>query len=315
MNKNHNNIINTKWIVSKRGKKNLVDPQKPYAWLVEKERTALGKIEDIGIIFLTNKECPFHCLMCDLWKNTTDKSVPVGAIPNQIKWALKQMPKVKHLKLYNNGSFFDKKAIPEEDYENIAILLGQFETIIVESHPEFINDRCLQFDDLIKAKLEVAIGLENIHPDLIEKLNKKMTLNEFKSSVEFLSKNNIKSRAFILLKPPFLSETEAVYWAKQSINFAFQAGVDCCTVIPVRAGNGAMDFLLEKGNFSLPTIQSLESVLEFGIQLNTGRIFADVWDLKLFSKCDKCSNERIRRITDMNWNQKIIEHVMCSCGA
>jgi archaeosine synthase beta-subunit len=315
MNENHNKIINTKWIVSKRGKKNLVDPQKPYAWLVEKERTSSGKIEEIGTIFLTNRECPFHCLMCDLWKNTTNKSVPIGAIPNQIKWALKQMPKVKHLKLYNNGSFFDKKAIPEEDYENISVLIGQFETIIVESHPKFINERCLQFDNLIKAKLEVAIGLETIHPEIIKKLNKKMTLNEFKSSVEFLSKNNIKSRAFILLKPPFLSETEAVYWAKQSINFAFQTGVGCCTVIPVRPGNGAMDSLLENGDFSLAAIKSLETVLEYGIKQNKGNVFADVWDLQLFSNCDNCLKESIKRITKMNLYQKITEHIKCRCDS
>src|SRR5664280_1287995 len=63
-------IAYDKWIVSMRGNKNSVDPQKAYGWLVEKERTISGLIEDTGIIFLTNRECPFHCLMCDLWKNT-----------------------------------------------------------------------------------------------------------------------------------------------------------------------------------------------------------------------------------------------------
>lgn len=309
-----NAIINTKWIVSKRGKKNLVDPQKPYTWLIEKERTSSGNIEDIGIIFLTNKECPFHCLMCDLWKNTTDKSVPIGAIPNQIKWALTKMPKVKHLKLYNSGSFFDKKAIPEEDYEKIATLLSNFETVIVESHPKFINKKCLHFNNLLKAKLEVAIGLETVHPEVIKKLNKQMTLDDFKNSVVFLSKNNIKSRAFILLRPPFLSENEGVYWVKKSIDFAFETGIESCTIIPVRAGNGAMDFLQEKGDFSVPTIQSLENVLEYGVNQNKGNVFADVWDLQLFSNCDTCLNERIERITNININQRVIEKVTCSCS-
>jgi uncharacterized Fe-S cluster-containing MiaB family protein len=83
--------------------------------------------------------------MCDLWKNTTDKSVPEGTIPNQIEWALNHMPDVKHIKLYNSGSFFDKKAIPEKDYQKIASLISNFETIIVESHPRFINEECLRF--------------------------------------------------------------------------------------------------------------------------------------------------------------------------
>ena len=88
MSRDHQEIINKKWIISKRGKKNHVDPQKPYAWIVEKERTLSGEIEDTASIFLTNSECPFHCLMCDLWKNTTDDAVPLGAIPNQLQHSL-----------------------------------------------------------------------------------------------------------------------------------------------------------------------------------------------------------------------------------
>ena len=152
--------INDRWIVSNRESKNIVDQRKPYAWLVEKERTISGKVEDTGIIFLTNRECPFHCLMCDLWKNTTDKPVTVGAIPDQIEWALNQMPVVKHLKLYNSGSFFDERAIPSEDYKRIALLISSFETVIVESHPKLINEKCVRFRDILKPSLHVAMGLE-----------------------------------------------------------------------------------------------------------------------------------------------------------
>lgn len=315
MSENHEAIINERRIVSNRGKKNLVDPQKPYAWLVEKERTVSGKIEDTAIIFLTNRECPFHCLMCDLWKNTTDISVPVGAIPNQIEWALEQMPEVKHLKLYNNGSFFDKRAIPEEDYNRIAYLVSSFETVIVESHPKLINEKCLRFRDLLKPELHVAIGLETVHPEILRKLNKQMTLEDFKNSVSYLTQNGIPSRAFVLLRPPFLSESEGIYWAKQSIDFAFSVGVECCTIIPVRAGNGAMDLLMENGDFSLPDIHSLETVLEYGIGLNTGRVFADVWDLDLFSNCKKCINQRTDRLTAMNLSQRIASRVTCICDS
>lgn len=305
--------INNKWIVSNRGKKNHIDPQKPYSWLVEKERTRSGKIEDTGTIFLSNLECPFRCLMCDLWKNTTNKSVRIGDIPNQIEWALKQMPEVKHLKLYNSGNFFDKKAIPEEDYRQIASLLSGFETIIVESHPKFINEKCLLFKEMLNPELEVAIGLETVHLEVLQKLNKQMTLNDFNSAVRFLAKNGIRSRAFILLKPPFLSESEGIFWANKSIDYAFEVGVQCCTVIPVRAGNGAMDILMDNGNFSLPKLNSLEAVLDYGIGLSSGRVFADVWDLELFSECEKCFDERQRRLMTMNLSQKNIDRIVCNC--
>ncbi|MDP3003851.1 MAG: radical SAM protein [Bacteroidales bacterium] len=315
MSKNPDLVLNDRWIVSNRGRKNSVDPQKPYAWLVEKERIISGEIEDIAIIFLTNRECPFRCLMCDLWKNTTDESVPAGAIPNQIEWALNHLPDVKHLKLYNSGSFFDGRAIPEEDYKRIASLLNSFETVIVESHPRLINEKCLIFRDMLKPDLQIALGLETVHPEIFRKLNKQMTLEDFRNSVSYLTQYGILSRAFVLLRPPFLSESEGIYWAERSLDFAFSTGVECCTVIPVRAGNGAMDILLEKGDFNPPDIHSLEIVLEYGIGLNAGRVFADVWDLGLFSSCRKCIDQRTNRLIAMNLNQKIISRDKCTCDS
>jgi len=306
-------IISDQWILSKRGNKNIVDPRRPYAWLVEKERTASGRIEDTAIIFLTNRECPFHCLMCDLWKNTTDRSVAKSAIPDQIEWALEQMPEAKHLKLYNSGSFFDVRAIPQEDYKGIASLVSNFETVIVESHPKLIDEKCLHFRDILKPDLHVALGLETVNTDILLRLNKQMTPEDFSNSVRFLTQHGILSRAFILLKPPFLNESEGILWAERSLDFAFSTGVECCTVIPVRAGNGAMDLLAEKGYFSPPDINSLEEVLEYGLRLNLGRVFADVWDLGQFSTCNKCLERRTARLTEMNLSQKIIGRVKCTC--
>ena len=305
--------IDDRWIVSRRGNKNSVDPKKPYGWLVEKERTVSGSIEDTGIIFLTNRECPFHCLMCDLWKNTTDSRVPVGAIPIQIERALKKMPDVRHLKLYNSGNFFDPGAIPEKDYRRIASLVSSFESVIVESHPRFINEKCLIFRDMLKPDLQIAVGLETVHPAVLGKLNKQMSLEDFRHSISFLTLQGILTRAFVLLRPPFLSESEGIHWAERSIDFAFSSGVECCTVIPVRAGNGAMDLLMEEGAFCLPDILSLEKVLEYGIGLNKGRVFADVWDLEIFSSCKKCQDKRKERLIAMNLGQKYISRVKCTC--
>jgi archaeosine synthase beta-subunit len=306
--------INDRWILDHRGPKNLVDPQRPYAWLVEKERTTSGKIDDTGIIFLTNRECPYHCLMCDLWKNTTDEPVPVGAIPHQIALALEQMPPSRHLKLYNSGSFFDGKAIPEEDYAEIASLISGFDTVIVESHPRLINVKCLRFRDMLKPELQVAMGLETVNPLLLRKLNKRMTLEDFRNTVGYLTQHKILSRAFVLLRPPFLSEAQGIYWAERSIDFAFQAGVECCTVIPVRGGNGALEELRKQGDFIPPDIRSLEMVLEYGISLKAGRMFADTWDLGLFSHCRKCEVSRAERITAMNLSQTIVDRIACSCS-
>jgi len=301
--------------LSLRGKKNPVSDLKPYAFTVEKERTATGKIEDVATLFLTNRECPFRCLMCDLWKNTTDQPVAEGAIPKQIALALEQLPSTKHIKLYNSGSFFDRKAIPPADYTAIADLMNQreFETIIIESHPAFINDEALKFRDMLKGRLEIAIGLETAHPEVLKKLNKKMDLCDFEQAVNLLKINKIAVRAFILLRPPYLSEEEGLTWAKRSLDFAFSVGVECCVVIPTRAGNGAVDYLQHRGDFTPPSVRSLEAVLKYGILEQKGRIFADLWDLEIFSSCEKCFPYRKERLNMMNLHQKYFPPVRCNC--
>lgn len=302
-----------RWILSHRSSKNPVNVREPYAFLVEKERSAAGNIDQVATVFLTNRECPFRCLMCDLWKNTTEGKSPPGAIPHQIAHALAQLPPARLIKLYNAGNFFDTKAIPPADYEKIASLLTPFETVIVECHPKLINERCLQFRDLLEGKLEIAIGLETAHPEVLEKLNKRMDLREFRQCVGFLTENDIGTRAFTLLRPPFLTEQEGVYWGKRTLDLAFDAGVECCVVIPTRAGNGAMDYLQAQGFFSPPSLSSLEQVMEHGLQLKAGRVFADLWDLHLLADCPQCFEERKKRLQTMNLRQLIPPEIGCNC--
>lgn len=303
--------ITNKWILSKRGEKNDVNPNEPYGFMVEKERLTDGSLADVATIFLTNKECPFCCLMCDLWKNTTDETVPLGSIPGQIEQALHRLPAVKHIKLYNSGNFFDPKAIPPGDYDSIIRMLQGFDTVLIENHPKLIDHKVLDFRDKLKANLQVAIGLETVHPEVLPLLNKQMTLENFRSAVQFLAKNNILARAFILLRPPFLSESEGVEWAKKSIDFAFQSGVECCVVIPTRSGNGALNYLEQAGLFHSPSITSLEQVLDYGIALNRGRVFSDVWDLEQFSDCADCFDAKKARLDEMNLNQILLPPVSC----
>lgn len=303
--------IDDRWILAQRPSKNRVNPWRPYAYLVEKERTEEGLVENAATIFLTNRECPFRCLMCDLWKNTTNRRVPDGAIPAQIHWASDHLSSAPHIKLYNSGSFFDVKA---KDVQRIAKLLKPFKTVLVECHPRLINEACLAFRDLLQPKLQIAMGLETVHPDVLRRLNKCMTLEDFERATCYLTRNDILVRAFILLRPPFLNEVEGVFWAKRSIDFAFDIGVECCVIIPTRGGNGALERLQELGLFYQPRIESLEEVLEYGIGLKRGRVFADLWDIEKFSRCDKCLAQRIQRMREINLTQVFAQSILCNCS-
>jgi hypothetical protein len=302
-------------IEAQRPPKNRVNPWLPYQFFAEPERGPDGQVENVATIFLTNRECPFRCLMCDLWKSTTDERVPPGAIPAQLRHALARLAPAPHAKLYNAGNFFDAQAIPAADWSAIAELLAPFRTVVVECHPRLVGDRCLHFQQLLRPTLQVAMGLETVHPDVLPRLNKGMTLSDFTRAVRFLGDNGISVRAFILLRPPFLTEAEGVLWAERSLEFAIGIGVECCVVIPTRAGNGTLDQMRAQGLFRPPRVESLEQVVEYGIRLGQGRVFADLWNIEEFYSCSKCGPARRERLLKMNIDQSIPPTVECSCEA
>ena len=313
--------LSTDQLLNVRPPRNELDPFRPYHFLLEKQFSARGQLANVATLFLTNRECPFHCVMCDLWKNTLTSTVPENAIPTQVSFALNELgidpanpaaANVSDIKLYNSGNFFDTKAIPLEQRRAVAEMVSRFQTVVVENHPAFCDDRCLEFQDLIDGQLEIAIGLETIHPQVLPWLNKQMTVESFRSAVRLLTGYGVPVRTFILLRPPGLSEAEGVDWAMRSIEFAFDCGVECCSVVPVRGGNGVMDQLRADGSFTPPTIRSMEEVLERGLELKRGRVFMDLWDVEQFYSCESCSGQRAQRIHSLNTTQSITDSIVCS---
>ncbi|HVX15033.1 MAG TPA: radical SAM protein [Pirellulales bacterium] len=308
------NDLSTRAILAARPPKHVVDVRRPYAFFVEQEKSTAGPLVEVATIFLTGSECPWHCLMCDLWKHTTDHPTSLGAIPEQIDYALAQLAPARHVKLYNSGNFFDVRAVPPQDHQAIAERVRRFGRVIVENHPKLCGEPCVRFRDLCGTELEVAMGLETVHPDVLPRLNKGMTLDDFARATDFLLRHDISLRAFILLKPPFLTEQEGIEWAIRSLEYAFSLGVDCCSLVPTRGGNGILDQLKADGQFSPPTIRSLEQVLEQGLSLGRGRVLADLWDIERYYDCPHCGPRRADRIAAMNLSQQAAPEVTCeSC--
>jgi archaeosine synthase beta-subunit len=303
------------WILARRPQRNALDPWRPWDFFVEEERSASGEIVSVATIFLTNRECPWRCLMCDLWRNTLTESVPPGAIPQQIDYALQRLPPARQIKLYNSGSFFDTRAIPARDHAAIAARVAGFERVIVECHPALVGDACYRFGERLTGRLEVAMGLETVHPEILEHLNKRMTTRQFAAAAHRLRERDIDLRVFILVKPPFMKEEDALEWTLRSLVFAFDCGATAATLIPTRGGNGAMDALAASGEFSPPALRTLEAAAACGMALNRGRVFVDLWDIHAKPGCATCHGERIARLHEMNLRQSIPAPIVCDrCG-
>lgn len=310
--------LRDRWILERRGARNPVDPAGPSAFLLEEESDASGSPVPIATVFLTNRECPWRCIMCDLWQNTLPGETPEsprGAIVGQIRSALAALPAARWIKLYNGGSFFDPRAVPPGEDPEIAQVLAPFERVIVESHPALVGARCEELARRLPGTLEVAMGLETIHPDVLPRLNKRMSLEDFRGAADFLRARGIALRAFVLVGLPWVEPSDAVDWAVRSADFAFDCGARVVSLIPTRTGNGAMEALEAAGAFVPPTLAHLEQALSGALALCRGLVFADLWDLPRWRRCPVCFSERERRLAAMNRRQEAAPPVACPvCG-
>ncbi|MEO8585537.1 MAG: radical SAM protein [Acidobacteriota bacterium] len=299
------------YVLGLRPPRNAVDPLRPNGFFVEEEPRPGGGTDRVATILLTDRECPWRCLMCDLWKNTLETPTPTGAIPAQIRFALERLPSANVLKLYSAGSFFDRAAIPVEDHDEIAQLARGFTRVVVECHPALVGESTLRFRDLLGgAQLEVAIGLETSQEEILRRLNKGMTVADFEKAAGFLRAHDIGLRSFVLLGIPFLRKEEWPPATRASIDVSFQAGARIVSLIPTRLGNGALEDLHRQGLFQLPTLRDLEMAMEDFLEGEGGRapaagiVLADLWDADALEAPACCRAARIERLRSMNLLQR-----------
>jgi radical SAM enzyme (TIGR01210 family) len=301
-------------IRSLRPPKAHVNPYAAQGSLVEKERRPDGKIESALTVFLSGAECPFTCSFCDLWQGTIDGPTPPGALTTQIDGVLKALasPMPNRLKLYNASNFFDERAVPPEDLFGIATLAAPFTAITVESHASTIGPKTLAFAQRIVGRLEVAIGLETIHPRAFAQLNKRLDFTRFDRAARFLAENGMDLRVFVLLGAPYVPVDESVAWTVRTVEYAVERGASVVSIIPVRGGNGEMERLQALGHFALPTLPQLEEALDGCLKFTSSVVTADLWDVKRLGVCEHCRGARVERLQRLNATGRAEPRITCA---
>jgi radical SAM enzyme (TIGR01210 family) len=305
-------------IRSLRPPKPRVDPYTAHGSVLEQELRPNGAFERTLTVFLAGAECPFTCSFCDLWRFTIEGPTPPGALTAQLRAIVGSLeePLPDRLKLYNASNFFDNRAVPQEDVTGIAALCAAFSAVTVESHVNTVGPRTLEFAHQIPGRLEVAIGLETIHPIAAERINKRLDLARFDSAAGFLSENEIDLRVFVLLGAPFVPAAESVDWTVRAVERAAVSGAAIVSIIPVREGNGEMERLRALGDFVPPTLKQLEETLDRCGELAGTVVTADLWDVERLIDCSHCGAGRVDRLKRVNMGARGEPRVRClQCGS
>jgi len=297
-----------------RPPKPAVDPWKAHGCIVEAERRPNGIVEQTATIFLAGAECAFTCSFCDLWRYTIDGPTPRGSLPAQIEASLAgiQSDLVERVKLDNASNFFDRRAVPPEDLPRIAELCAPFRGVTVESHAKTVNSSVLEFARRMPGRLEVAMGLETIHPAASETLNKRLDLGQFDRAMSVLAEHSIDARVFVLLGAPGVPESEAVEGTVRSVAYAARHGAALVSIIPVRGGNGEMERLASLGQFAPPSLRQLERALDLALDHPATAVTVDLWDVERLAACASCREARIERLRRLNLSGVAEAPVVCA---
>ncbi|WP_143544037.1 radical SAM protein [Rhodopirellula sp. MGV] len=259
----------------------MLDYSRPIDFLSEQEPyrdRGVTKAIDVNTVFLTARRCPVGCNMCDLHQFTREDSPPVGASVEQIDFALDRLPPASWIKLYNSGNFFDAASLPTADYDAIANRCNRYDRVIVENHPRIGRGRHIEFFDKLDARLEIAVGLETVHPRLLSKIGKQMTRGDFDRYAKWMSQHGIDLRVFLIVGAPDMSISDAIRWALLSARHAARQGARHISLIPARQGAGWGNASISLPHLSLSILSELfEQALEIS---DRSCISIDLWEFK-----------------------------------
>ncbi len=297
------------------------DESKPIAMWTEKD-TVNGEITDAFVLILRTRGCYWAlnsgCTMCGYINDARMEPVSDENMAIQLEKALKKYRGERVVKIFTSGSFLDPNEISPGMQVKIARAFGDADRFIVESLPEFVVGNILE--PVKQENLEIAIGLESASDDVLEKnVNKSFRVKDYVRAAELMKEMGIALKTYLLLKPPFMTEKEAIEDAKKSVLFAAKYS-DEISLNPINIQSHTLvNRLWKRGEYRPPWLWSVMDVIK--------ATKPEIGDVRLVSwptagglqrgahNCGKCDKQVLGAIERFSLTQdlSVFEGLSCSC--
>jgi radical SAM enzyme (TIGR01210 family) len=247
--------------------------EKPLASWQGQERYGNELLPCITIIFKSAGCTWSKCRMCsyrhERYTAQQSPEILLGHLRAQLAWVSHQYKSEEYrmVKIFTSGSFFDSREIPPAFLLDIASTF-KGKLVIAETRPEFVNQEVLlPFMEIIddgtwRIPLYCAIGLETSSDRIREKcINKGFNFSDFKKAASTAHSVGAGVKAYLLFKPLFLTEAEALADMKTSIKdvapHAEMISMNPCTV----QRNTELEYYWKRGAYRPPYLWSVLSLL------------------------------------------------------
>ncbi|MEI7433297.1 MAG: archaeosine biosynthesis radical SAM protein RaSEA [Methanomicrobiales archaeon] len=248
------------------------EEEKPLAFWQGTDRHE-GREQKTLTIILKSGGCSWNrCLMCSYRHERyvgLSKKELADRLIRQLRFVTHAIPidDIEIIKLYTSGSFFDPDEVPHAVLEEAGVLF-RGKIIIAETRPEYVNEEILgdfisRIDDGTNAKpLYVAIGLETTNDQIREKsIDKGFSFDDYNQAVRAARVAGVGVKAYLLMKPLFLTEKEALTDMKQSLaDLSGNADIISMNTCTVQRGTD-MERYWRQGAYRPPYLWSVADVL------------------------------------------------------
>ncbi|WGI17385.1 archaeosine biosynthesis radical SAM protein RaSEA [Methanonatronarchaeum sp. AMET-Sl] len=301
------------------------DPEKPVAVWKDKARNNGRPINCLNIILRTTG-CSWGresgCSMCGYIYDSAEKTT-VKDLKTQIDTALKkhELEPPIYIKIFTSGSFLDEEEVPIQARKYILQKVSEKEPEIlgVESRPEFIKKEKIKETKEYIQEFEVGLGIESTNNQILnEIINKNATYQEYKSAIKTIQKSGGKVKAYLLLKPPLLTEREAIIDTTNSIEKLAKNDVNKISINPCNVQRGTfVEQLYNKNQYRPPWLWSLLEVLKKTSEQPTEIISDPVGGGKErgIHNCGECDTHILNTINHYSLHQeeKYLHKPKCDC--
>ncbi len=282
-----------------------------------------GEVKDVFSVIFRTRGCSWSyesgCSMCGYY-TATNPDITEDDLNDQLNDALERYTGEDIVKIYTSGSFLDTGEVSFELGLNI---LGSFDAqkILIESRPEYVEEGELERYEEKAEELEVAIGLESANDFVLEHcINKGFTFEDYREAAETIKNVGARSRTYLLFKPPFLTELEAMDDISDSIK-KIEGLTDMISINPVNVQRGSLvDWLHKRKLYRPPWLWSLVEVLR---KLDTDATVvsskAGLGTRRGCHNCEDCNENIIEMIEEFNLTQDpdvfnpLKEKNICDC--
>ncbi len=262
------------------------------------------------------------CSMCGYAKDTLGRSATPEELTRQLDGILRAYQGEPYVKFYTSGSFLDDREVDPASRERIVrAFSGRAKRLLFETLPEFLQPETVgPLKDAFSGDLEIALGLESSDPEILGRfVTKGSPPSDYFAAFERARALKVAPKAYLLLKPPYLTEKESVADVVRSVRETAPR-VDAISINPVHIQNGTVvEHLFRRGRYRPPWLWSLVDAVREGAALRgTTRLvtFPTAGGLARGPhNCGTCDREVLDALENASLDQRFegLEGLDCAC--